>query len=566
VPEAETAEVRAMDIYKIRTELNAGKSIHDLPLRVTFYARVSTGTDEQTHSLKNQISYYSSFISSNRQWVYVDGYIDEALSGTSVARRESFLKMIEDARLDKFDFIVTKEISRFSRNTLDSIRFTQELLASGVGVLFQSDNINTLMPDSELRLTIMSSIAQDEVHKISERVKFGFKRAIEKGVVLGSSNIWGYRKENGRLLIDEEQAGIVRNIFYMYATQNMGIRAICTWLKEQGFENNKGNNFSFSTIRGILANPKYMGYYCGNKTHKYDYKLDDVKYLDESEWVMYKDEENVPPIVSEEIWHKANSILKERSAKQSAEDKTSYQNKYTYSGKIYCAEHNLPFYRATYRYKSGSKEVWQCREYSAKGKAGCDSPTLYTTEVDEILRDAYSAIIRDRTGIIHDLVRIYSSIGNDSKIKEDIGKAKAQINEIIKKKDKLLDLSIKGHLSDEEFAGRNRGFNLDIEALEVRMADLERAEKKNEDIALTVEALRKMIAYELDFREGFGNAIADSLLDRIEVYKTGDKKVVCLEVFFKVLGDKICYTVTRVKGGIRVASKVSGLGDTSVCS
>jgi len=552
-----------MDIYRMRNELNIVKSIYDLPLRVTFYARVSTGTDEQTHSLKNQINYYSDFISRNPHWSYVEGYIDETLSGTSVLKRESFLKMIEDAKLGKFDFIVTKEISRFSRNTLDSIKFTQELLSAGVGVLFQSDNINTLMPDSELRLTIMSSIAQDEVRKISERVKFGFKRAIEKGVVLGSSNIWGYTKENGKLVIDEEQAELVRKIFHMYATQNMGIRAICTWLNEQGYKNGKGNSFSFSTIKGILVNPKYMGYYCGNKTHKYDYKLNDVKYLDESEWVMYKDEENVPPIVSEEIWHKANVILKERSAKQSSEDKTSYQNKYVYSGKIYCAEHSLPFYRATYRYKSGDKEVWQCKEYSAKGKAGCDSPTLYTTEVDEILRDAYNIIIKDRANIIHDLVRIYSTIGNDSKIKEDAAKIKVLINEIIKKKDKLLDLSIKGHLSDDEFAKRNRQFNIEIESLEVRLADLEQDEKKNTEISLTVETLRKMIADELDFSEGFDNAIVSSILDRIEVHKTEDKKVIDLKVHFKVLNEEMKYKLTRGKGKTRI---VSGLADTSVCS
>ena len=546
----------------MRNELNAGKSIYDLPLRVTFYARVSTGTDEQTHSLKNQINYYSDFINKNTNWTYVNGYIDEALSGTSVAKREAFLKMVDDAKLDKFDFIVTKEISRFSRNTLDSIKYTQELLAVGVGVLFQSDNINTLMPDSELRLTIMSSIAQDEVRKISERVKFGHKRAIENGVVLGNNNIWGYTKDKGKLVIDEEQAELVRKIFHMYATENMGIRTICTWLNEQGYKNSKGNDFSFSTIKGILVNPKYMGYYCGNKTHKYDYKLNDVKYLDESEWVMYKDEENVPPIVSEEIWHKANDILKARSKKQSSEDKTSYQNKYTYSGKIICAEHNIPYYRALYRYKSGNKEVWQCKEYSAKGKAGCDSPTIYTTELDEIVRDAYHVVVRDRTSIIHDLVKIYSTIGSDSKIKEDMAKTKVQINEILKKKDKLLDLSIKGHVSDEEFAKRNRQFNLDIESLEVRFANLKEDERKNREVGLTVETLRKMIADELDFSGGFDNAIVDSLLDRIEVYKTEDKKVIDLKVYFKVLGDEMKYRISRSRGNAGTITNI----ETSVCS
>ena len=187
-----------MDIYEIRNALTSGKTIYDLPLRVTYYARVSTDKDEQLHSLSAQVSYYTDFIQRCPNWTFVEGYVDEGLSGTSVKKRERFLRMIEDAHEKNFDFIVTKEISRFSRNTLDSIRYTQELLQCGVGVFFQSDNINTLMPDAELRLTIMSSIAQDEVRKISERVKFGFKRAIENGVVLGSNRIWGYWKRTDR--------------------------------------------------------------------------------------------------------------------------------------------------------------------------------------------------------------------------------------------------------------------------------------------------------------------------------------------------------------------------------
>jgi len=525
--------------------MKAGRSIFDLPLRVTFYARVSTDTTEQAHSLRNQVQYYVSFIEGNPSWEYVEGYIDEGLSGTSVTKRESFLRMVEDGKLDKFDFIITKELSRFSRNTLDSIKYTQELLSSGVGVLFQSDNINTLEPDAELRLTIMASIAQDEVRKTSERVKFGFRRAVEKGVVLGSSNIWGYVKDNGKLVIDEKEAEIVRMIFNMYATQNLGIRSIAGQLNEMGLKNRKGNDFSFSTIKGILVNPKYKGYYCGNKTHKYDYRLANVKYLDENEWVMYKDEENVPPIVSEEIWEKANYILKKRSEKQSAEDRSSYTNKYAYSGKIFCTEHNVLFYRASFRYKSGVKEAWVCKKYSEKGKAGCDSPTIYTTEIDEIMRDAYNAIIKDKANIINDLVKIYSSIGSGSKIKEDIAKTKTQINEILKRKDKLLDHSIEGRISDDEFAKRNRQFNLEIDGLEVRLANLNEEEQKNKDVANTVEILRQMIANELDFADGFDNAIIDSLLDKIEVHKTDDKKKINLKVYFKVINEEVEYQINR---------------------
>ncbi|PYG89747.1 DNA invertase Pin-like site-specific DNA recombinase [Ruminiclostridium sufflavum DSM 19573] len=542
-----------MDLYTIRNDLNSGKTIYDLKLRVTYYARVSTEKDEQAHSLQNQIKYYSDFIKNNPNWVYTEGYIDEGISGCSVNKRESFLRMISDAKLRKFDFIVTKEISRFSRNTLDSIKYTQELLSYGVGVLFQSDNINTLMPDAELRLTIMSSIAQDEVRKISERVKFGFKRAVENGVVLGNSKIWGYTKENGKLIIDEKESEAVRKIFDMYATENIGIRGISSRLEEMGFTNSNGNPFSFSTIKNIITNPKYMGYYCGNKSHKYDYKLSDRKYLNQTEWVMYKDEENVPPIVSEEIWQKANYILKKRSEKQSSDDRTSYQNKYVYSGKIICSEHKVPYYRSLYRYSSGNKEVWQCKRYAEKGKEGCGSPSIYTTELNMIIKKAYDEIIINRSEIIHDMINMYSGIGLQSKIKEDIAKVQVEINQLLKMKDKLLELSINGRISDDEFEIRNNKFNNSIDSLNIRLKELKLEEIKNKEIGCSVETLRKLIAKELDFDEGFNNEIIESLLDRIEVYKTDNKNEIDLKIYFKVMEKPANYKVLRSRT------------DTSVC-
>lgn len=160
-----------MDIHDIRQQLRT-KSIYDIPLRVTYYARVSSESDEQLNSLGNQIQYYEDFIRRNAAWTFVPGYIDEGLSGISTKHRENFNRMVEDAAEDKFDLIITKEISRFARNTLDSIQFTRQLLSYGVGVFFQNDNINTFDEDSELRLSIMSSIAQDELRKLSSRVKF----------------------------------------------------------------------------------------------------------------------------------------------------------------------------------------------------------------------------------------------------------------------------------------------------------------------------------------------------------------------------------------------------------
>ena len=203
-----------MDIHNIRQLLRT-KTIYDLPLRVTFYARVSSESDEQLNSLGNQIGYYEDFIKKNPAWTFVPGYIDEGISGASTRHREDFNRMVEDAAAGKFDFVITKEISRFARNTLDSIQFTRQLLSSGVGVFFQNDNINTLDGDAELRLAIMSSIAQEESRRTSERVKWGQKRQMEQGVVFGRSML-GYDVTDGKMTVNPEGAEVVRLIFQKF--------------------------------------------------------------------------------------------------------------------------------------------------------------------------------------------------------------------------------------------------------------------------------------------------------------------------------------------------------------
>ena len=169
-----------MNLLNIRKQLLTGTTIYQINLRVTYYGRVSTNQDIQLTSLSNQEEYFKQMILNNNNWTYIEGYIDEGITGTSTSKRTNFLRMINDAKHNKFDLIITKEISRFSRNTLDSIKYTRELLEYGVAVLFLNDNINTIYPDSELRLTIMSSMAQDEIRRLSERVRFGVAMSIKK--------------------------------------------------------------------------------------------------------------------------------------------------------------------------------------------------------------------------------------------------------------------------------------------------------------------------------------------------------------------------------------------------
>ena len=207
-----------MDIYQIANQMKAErKTIFDIPMRVTFYARVSTTREEQENSIEKQIKFFTDMIQQNPNWTFVPGYVDR-IRGEAAENRVNFMRMIEDGKAGLFDLVLTKEVSRFARNTIDSLTYTRDLLRAGVGVFFQNDNICTIDTDSELRLTIMSSIAADEVRKLSERVRWGHKRSIENGAVMGNSRIFGYDKKDCKLTVNESEAEMVRLIFELYST------------------------------------------------------------------------------------------------------------------------------------------------------------------------------------------------------------------------------------------------------------------------------------------------------------------------------------------------------------
>lgn len=303
-----------MDLYKVRQELMLGKQITNVPLRVTYYSRVSTDSKEQINSLTNQENHFKEMINNNKNWIYIDGYKDEGLSGTSSQKRNNFIKMINDAKENKFDLIITKEISRFSRNTLDSIKYTRELLSYGVGVLFFNDNINTILPDSELRLTLMSSLAQEEIRKLSDRVKFGMHESIKKGNILGNQKLYGYKKDKvlNKYIVNKRQASIIKEIYELYANHNKTLRDIIKILDSRNIKTINNKNFSPSSLSRLIKNPKYKGYYVGRKSEVIDYITRRVKQLPKEEWIIYKEENIVPSIVSEDLWNKANIRLNKR--------------------------------------------------------------------------------------------------------------------------------------------------------------------------------------------------------------------------------------------------------------
>ena len=525
-----------MNVLQIRREMRNGKTIFDLPLRVTFYARVSTDKDEQINSLENQIQYYTELIQSKPNWTYIEGYIDEGISGTSTKKRDSFNRMIRDAKAGRFDFIITKEISRFSRSTLDSIKYTQELLEHDVGVLFQNDNINTLDSDSEFRLVVMAGVAQDEVRKLSERLKFGFRQAIKNGHVLGNDKLWGYDKKDCVLTINEEEAQVVRRIFDLYANQQMGIRRISQTLYDEGFTSRKGNAFNVLTIRHILCNPKYKGWYCANKSQTVDYRSKRKIFLDESEWVMYPDP-SIPAIVSEELWDRANALYKRRSEQMmSHQSAAEFHNRYPYSGKIICEEHGTTFHRQLQKSKAGEKEVWQCRIYRDKGRKACSAPQVRTAELDQIMAEIFDQLAQNKQAIIDAVVTVLQAVPDEHDYAQDLRRIEEDLSAIHAKKDRLLEMSIEGIITRLEFKQRNDGFNQQVKALEERLSTIQSEAAKGKQTTAQLEQIRTAMEQELTFQNGINSALVTTVLDHIVVKKGSTREKLHLDIHLKFGG------------------------------
>ena len=285
----------------------------DRDRRIVFYGRVSTQHEAQVDALGNQMQWYDDQLRYHPNWQVVDRYIDEGITGTSAKKRPAFMKMLSDAKCGKFDLIVTREVCRFARNTVDTLQLTRELRNFGVEVFFVSDNIWTMDGDGELRLSIMATMAQEESRKISERVLAGQKISRQNGVLYGSGNIIGYDRDkvNRTYVINEEQAATIRMVFTLYS-QGYGEKAIVNELSRLGRKDGHGNiSWSCTKISRILRNATYMGYVCYNKSKVNNYlEKKRINNLDETSFVYVKG--NFEPIVSEALWHECERIRKSR--------------------------------------------------------------------------------------------------------------------------------------------------------------------------------------------------------------------------------------------------------------
>jgi hypothetical protein len=344
-----------------------------------------------------------------------------------------------------------------------------------VGVFFQNDNINTLDEDAELRLTIMSSIAQDELRKLSSRVKFGHQQAIKSNVVLGNSRIFGYLKDAKRLVVDETQAPMVRELFRLYATGEYSMKQLEKIFYDQGYRNYNGNKIAHTTMSGIISNPKYKGYYVGNKVRIVDMFTKKQKFLPPEEWVMFKDEtgEIVPAIVSEELWDKANEVLTRRSEDvKSRQGICNHANLLT--GKLYCTHCGAAYYRRESKSKDGKvNSKWVCSNKINSGKDACPSFPIYEDEIKPILFEVFSETRVDVEALIKTYQEMFRSLEADDETAKQIEEQKHIIELATQKKNKLLELVTIGAVTATNFKAMTDNCDREIAEAQASIAGLE---------------------------------------------------------------------------------------------
>lgn len=513
-----------MNIIKARQELTMGKSIYDMNLRVVNYDRVSTDKEEQLNSLINQANYFNDMIAGVEKWNHIRSYVDEGISGTQVYKRDDFLRMIEDARLGKFDLIVTKEISRFARNTIDSIKYTQLLLSYGVIVFFVSDNINTINPDSEFRLTLMASMAQDEVRKLSERVKFGIRRSIKDGKV-GGGGLYGYIKKNCKLIINESEAPAVRKIFSLYSSGEYGFKKIAEILAGDGYFTRNGKVFSDTTLRKMIINPRYKGWYTANMSEVEDYKTHKKVSKAKEEWVIYKDESgSIPAIVSEEIWNKANEIHNERKSRwnKNVLNKEFYIQNRNYTSKIFCMEHNTTFIRSA----SGKRKdnpIWQCNEFLRHGIKGCATPRLFEKHLNEIFTTMLEKIVDNKEEILDEISNDYLNLIKESNSAYDTDSLKQKINEQQILKERILDMSLRKMISDDEFIEKNNKIKNEISKLNKELIQIESNKESVPYYEKIISQIRESLTPKLDIKNNVGKYF-NLFIDKVFVSKINNNR------------------------------------------
>lgn len=513
-------EVEIIKANRKISERTAGK-IADV-LRVAPYARVSTDSEEQLNSYKSQVMYYTDLVNKRKDWILVDIYADEAITGTQVTKRENFQRMINDCMDGKIDMVITKSISRFARNTLDTLKFVRMLKEKNIAVFFEDENINTMTMDGELLLVILSSVAQQEVENISANVKKGLKMKMKRGELVGFQSCLGYDYDptDKSISINESEADIVRYIFDRYI-EGSGAYVIAKELTQLGYKTKYGNTEWHDTgVLGIIKNEKYKGDVLQGKTFTVD-PISKRRLDNHGEEDQFYVKNHHEPIVSEEVFEKAQTILSKRGANRRGAEKgkrEKYSRKYAFSSKLECVFCGSNLSRRNWH--SGTiheKVIWQCVTATKKGKKYCiHSKAIEEKIIEDAFVESYKLLCNNNSDVLDELVKRMEAVLSGNDFQKRLTKVENEIQAIEQKRNRLIDMRLEEVIDKATYEKKYTELDSILEGLTSEKEQLEKSSKEEIDLEKRMEHFRKVLEKN-EVLTTFDRCVFESIVDKIIV-------------------------------------------------
>lgn len=491
-------------------------------IRVAAYVRVSTDGDEQLGSFESQKKYYEEKIRSNSEWQMVGIFADEAITGTKVDKREGFQDMIQKCMNGEIDMIMTKSISRFARNTVDTLKYVRMLKDRNIAVIFEKENIDTLGMNGEMMLTILSSLAQQEVESLSSNVKMGLKMKMKRGELIGFNGCLGYdyHSEDKTLTVNPDEAETVRMIFDLYL-QGYGTSTIAKMLTGMGRVNKKGNvEWHTSGVMGIIKNEKYKGDVILGKTFTVD-PISKRRLENFGEEERYYLENHHEPIVSREVWDKARQIREERNRGKILPDtgvRERNTRQYSFSSMCECGYcgHKLSR-RSRHQTTKTSKPVWQCMNATKNGIDHCPNCKSIDESVLEgafletfrLLADNFDDVMDSVLSTIEDVLKDDTDLKRVKQLEKDISGAESR-------KSRLTDLLIDGTITKDTYDEKLLEFERKLNTLRNQRDDLLCNVNQQKNIKSRMEQLRKTLTTK-DPLDAFDRVVFESIVEKVIV-------------------------------------------------
>ena len=461
------AEVQIINKAQGRIDRTKGV-IMDGPIRVAAYARVSTDMEDQKNSYQSQLQYYTEKMNSNPKWIPTKVYADEGISGTQDYKRKDFMQMIQDALDDKIDLVLVKSISRFARNTVDTLKYVRKLKEKKVAVYFEEENINTLETQGEILLTVLSSVAQQESETISSHVKLGLAMKMKRGELVGFHGCYGYNydKLTKTITVNDEEKRVIQFIFEKFI-QGYGTSMITRELNEMGIPTKRGNTIWYeNTVRKILKNEKYKGDLLQGKTFTVD-PITHRRLENMGEEQKYLVKNNHEAIIDEETWNRVQEIFEEGSIKNRGERNIEpFKRFYAFSGITFCAFCGRPATRKDWSSTLKDKKAWCCTTVVKQGRKDCNYGKSIPEEMlEKCFLDAFNVLCADKATIIRNFIEKTEPILKESNATTEIEKLNMKEHDLKEKLKKLLDLKLENSITEEAFKEKNYELERKIKAV-----------------------------------------------------------------------------------------------------